>query len=134
MPSRTSTNTVECWLLQVTIILSRASKAGSPTNFSGSDKTRGQGYFGPSTGGPDLQGKLDNHLDKKNLKGTNRTFDLPFLLRQGEPGTSQYITRPAVSGAGGCHHSALSQRDKSLKRRHRNHYCVQEWKNILENK
>ncbi len=34
----------------------------------GSDKTRGQGF----------------------LKETDRTFD-PFLLRQGEPGTSQYI-------------------------------------------
>ncbi len=54
-------------------ILSRASEAGSPRNRSGSDKTRGQGSFGLSTGGPDLQGslqpaeltKLDNHLDKK---------------------------------------------------------------------
>ena len=27
--------------------------AGSPTNRPGSDKTRGQGSFGPSTGGPD---------------------------------------------------------------------------------
>ncbi len=35
--------------------------------------------------------KLDNHLDKKNLKGTNRILDSPFLLRQGEPGKSQYI-------------------------------------------
>ena len=33
-------------------ILSHASEAGSPTNRSGSDKTRGQGSFGPSTGGP----------------------------------------------------------------------------------
>ncbi len=49
-------------------ILSRASEAGSPKNRPGSDKTRGQG----------------------SLKGTNRTFDSPFLLRQGEPGTSQY--------------------------------------------
>ncbi len=39
-------------------ILSRAIKAGSPTNRSGSDKTRGQKSFGPSTGGPDLQGSL----------------------------------------------------------------------------
>ncbi len=31
-------------------ILSRASEAGSPTNRPGSDKTRGQGSFGPSTG------------------------------------------------------------------------------------
>ncbi len=36
-------------------ILSRASEAGSPTNRLGSDKTRGQGSFGPSIGGPDLQ-------------------------------------------------------------------------------
>ena len=34
-------------------ILSRASEAGSPTNRPGSDKTHGQGSFGPSTGGPD---------------------------------------------------------------------------------
>ncbi len=33
-------------------ILSHASETGSPTNRSGSDKTRGQGSFG----GPDLQG------------------------------------------------------------------------------
>ncbi len=56
-------------------ILSRASKAGSPTNRPGSDKTRGQGSFGLSTGGPDLRGSLQpaeskmstlgNHLDKK---------------------------------------------------------------------
>ena len=39
-------------------ILSRASEAGSPTNRPGSDKTQGQGSFGPSTGGPDLQGSL----------------------------------------------------------------------------
>ncbi len=50
-------------------VLLRASKAGSPTNRSGSDKPWGQGSFGPSTGGPDLHGsltidKLDNHLDK----------------------------------------------------------------------
>ncbi len=32
-------------------ILSRASEAGSPTNRPGSDKTQGQGSFGPSTGG-----------------------------------------------------------------------------------
>ncbi len=55
-------------------ILSRASEAGSATNRSGSDKTRGQGSFGPSTGGPDLHvkhltiGKLDNHLDKNFKK------------------------------------------------------------------
>ncbi len=35
-----------------TYILSRANGAGSPTNRPGSDKTRGQGSFGPSTGGP----------------------------------------------------------------------------------
>ena len=37
--------------------------------------------------------KVDNYLDKnlKKKKETNRTLDLPFLLRQGEPGTSQYI-------------------------------------------
>ena len=48
-------------------ILWRASEAGSPTNHPGSDKKRGQGSFGPSTGEPDLQGslKLDNYLDIK---------------------------------------------------------------------
>ncbi len=81
--------------------MSRASEAGSPKNRSGSDKTQGKGSFGPSTGGPDLQGSLqpaeltktpqDIYLDKKNLKKeTDHTFDSPFLLRQGEPGTSQY--------------------------------------------
>ncbi len=65
------------------MILSRASKAGSPTNRSGSDKSWGQGSFGLSTGGPDLQGslqpaelhvkhltvdKLDNYLDKNFKK------------------------------------------------------------------
>ena len=39
-------------------ILSLASEAGSPTNRSGSDKTRGQGSFGPPTGGPVLHGSL----------------------------------------------------------------------------
>ena len=38
--------------------MSRASEAGSPTNRPGSDKTQGQGSFGPSTGGPDLLGSL----------------------------------------------------------------------------
>ena len=38
-------------------ILLHASKVGSPTNppwAPGTDKTQGQGSFGPSTGGPDL--------------------------------------------------------------------------------
>ncbi len=79
-------------------LLSRASGAGSPTNRMGSDKTQDQRSFGPSTGGPDLQGSLQpaelgNHLDK-NLKRTNRTPDSPyFSLRQGEPGTSQYFEK-----------------------------------------
>ncbi len=51
---------VGCKYTQITVavgvnILSRASEAGSPTNRPGSDKTRNQGSFGPSTGGPDLQ-------------------------------------------------------------------------------
>ena len=53
-------------------ILSRASEAGSPTNppwALGSDKTRGQGF------------------KKKRTAYLIR----PFLVRQGEPGTSQYI-------------------------------------------
>ena len=41
-----------------TNILSRASEAGFPTNRPGSDKTRGQGSFGPSTGGPDLKERI----------------------------------------------------------------------------
>ncbi len=50
---------------------------------SGSDKTQGQGSFSPFTGGL---------LPRKKIKKreTDRTFD-PFLLRQGEPGTSQYL-------------------------------------------
>ncbi len=69
-------------------IMSRASEAGSPTNRSGSDKTRASKHL--------TIGKLDNHLDKNLKKGTNRTFDSPFLLRQGEPGTSQYICQAHV--------------------------------------
>ncbi len=45
----------------------------------GSDKTRGQGSFGPFTGGL-----------PKNLKKKNGSYTGPDLLRQGEPGTSQY--------------------------------------------
>ncbi len=52
--------------LRISHILSRASETGSPTNRSGSNKTRGQGSFGPSTGGPDLQGSLQTaELTKK---------------------------------------------------------------------
>ena len=42
-------------LIATLYILSPASEAGSPTNRPGSDKTWGQGSFGPFTGGPDLQ-------------------------------------------------------------------------------
>ncbi len=44
----------------------------------GSDKTQGQGSFGPLTGGP-----------KNNFKKKNGPYTGPVLLRQGEPGTSQ---------------------------------------------
>ncbi len=69
-------------------------RGGSPTNRSGSDKTRGQGSFGPSTGVPDLQGslqpaELDNHLDINFKKERTAHLIRFFLLRQGEPGTSQ---------------------------------------------
>ncbi len=57
-------------------ILSRASGAGSPTNRPAGDKTRDQRSFGPSTGGPE--------------KNEFHTWFALFLLRQGEPGTSQY--------------------------------------------
>ncbi len=43
------------WNPDTTDTLSRASEVGSPTNppwTPGSDKTRGQGSFGPSTGRP----------------------------------------------------------------------------------
>ncbi len=75
----------------VSTILSHASEAGSPTNRTGSDKTRGQGSFGPSTGGHLTIDELDYYLDKIFKKETNRILDSPFLLRQGEPGTSQHI-------------------------------------------
>ncbi len=49
------------------------------------------------TGGPDLQGSLPpdylaiiTYTKIKKKKKTNRTFVSPFLLRQVEPGTSQY--------------------------------------------
>ncbi len=46
------------------------------TRAPGSNKTRGQGSFGPFTGG--RKRRTDHTLDQ-------------FLLRQGKPGTSQYI-------------------------------------------
>ena len=68
-------------------ILSRASGVGSPTNHRapGSDKTRGQGSFGLFTGGPS-----DNY-PTKIFKKKNGLYNGPVLLRQGEPGTSQYV-------------------------------------------
>ncbi len=80
-PSPWSAKTIQIF------ILSRASETGSPTNRLGSDKTRGQGSL--------TIDKLDkiqfNHLDK-NLKKERTAHLIPlFLLRQGEPGTSQYI-------------------------------------------
>ncbi len=77
-------------------ILSRASEAGSPTNppwAPGSDKTRGQGSFGAFTGGLDLLGEPDYFSHDslyKILKRNKPHIWLTFLLRQGEPGTSQY--------------------------------------------
>ncbi len=62
-------------------MLSRASKVGSPRNppwAPGCDKTRGQGSFGPFTGGLDLPIKI---FKKKRTVHLTR-----FLLRQGEPG------------------------------------------------
>ncbi len=76
---------------------------GSPTNRPGSDKTRDQGSFGPSTGGPDL----DKYLKKD---------DRLFLLRQGEPGTSQYIMTAnvkTVTKAWHCVGRRLPPEDKS---------------------
>ena len=51
-------------------VLSRASEAGSPTNRPGSDKTRGQGSFDLSTGGPDLY----KNLKKKRTAHLIRLF------------------------------------------------------------
>ncbi len=59
----------------------------------GSDKTWGQGPFGPFTGGLDLRGSLqpaELNQEKLKKKETDRTFD-PFLLRQGKPGMPQYF-------------------------------------------
>ncbi len=50
------------------------------TQVPGSDKTRGQGSFGPFTGG------LNLILPKRN-----GSYAGPVLLRQGDPGTSQYV-------------------------------------------
>ncbi len=55
---RKMTRATEVKLIMGTKVLSCAGKAGFPTNRLGSDKTRGQGSFSPSTGGPDLQGSL----------------------------------------------------------------------------
>ncbi len=68
-------------------ILSRASEVGSPTSppwAPGSDKTRGQGSFGPFTGGlvPNLTIlaiATDKKLKKKEM---DRTFD-PLFTKTG---------------------------------------------------
>ncbi len=68
-------------------VLSRASEVGSPTNppwAPGSDKTQGQGSFGLFTGGLAI-------IAYTKIKKKRRTAHLiRFLLREGEPGTSQY--------------------------------------------
>ncbi len=55
----------------------RGGVSNKPPWAPGSDKTQGQGSLAITT-------------YNKFKKETDRTFD-PFLLRQGEPGTSQYI-------------------------------------------
>ncbi len=50
------------------------------TRAPGSDKTWGQGSFGPFTGGL-----------PKNFKKKNGPYTGPVLQGQSEPGTSQYI-------------------------------------------
>ncbi len=66
-------------LVTIYYILSRASEVGSPTNppwAPGSDKTQGQGSFGPFI---------------QNFKKKRTVHLIRFSLRQGEPGTSQYL-------------------------------------------
>ena len=77
MQRTVSLTIMECYIehtcayayVMVVVNILCASKAGSPTNPAwapGSDKTRGQESFGPSTGGPDLTiVKLGNYLYKK---------------------------------------------------------------------
>ncbi len=57
------------------IVLSRASEVGSPTNHLGSRQRQDTG--------PEI-------LLPKNFKKKNGPYTGPVLLRQGEPGTSQY--------------------------------------------
>ena len=66
----------------------RGGVSNKPPWAPGSDKTPGQGSFGPFKGGLDLAIITQEKLKKRE---TDRTFD-PFLVRQGEPGTSQYIS------------------------------------------
>ena len=42
--------------------------------------------------------QLPRHKNLKKKKETNRKFDSPFLLRQGEPATSQHYYRPRSEG------------------------------------
>ncbi len=89
-------------------ILSRASKVGSPTNHPCSRQRQdtGPGIFWSVHRWTKPNGLTHvKHLNitslviaiyKKLKKETDRTLD-PFLLRQGEPGTSQYIA-PAPGG------------------------------------
>ena len=76
-----------CHRLGHSIILSRASEVGSPTNHLGSGQRQDtdQGSFGPLTGGlPKIE--------------KDEPYTGPVLLRQGDPGTSQYCHMPAGWG------------------------------------
>ena len=64
----------------------RGGVSNKPPRTPGSDKTRGQGSFGPFTGGLYL-------TLPKNYKKKNGPYTGPVLLRQGETGTSQYIEK-----------------------------------------
>ena len=63
------------WFSVFSLHIVACQRGGVSTKLLGQQQDTGPGSFGPSTGGSNLQ--------------TNRILDLPFLLRQGEPGTSQ---------------------------------------------
>ena len=88
----------------------RGGDSNKPPRDPGSDKTRGQGSYGLLTGGLNLTSTGEpptcgvterftyvKYLDRANLvittqkfKKKNGLYTGPVLLRQGEPGTSQY--------------------------------------------
>ena len=77
------------------IVLSRASEAGSPTNRSGSDKTRGQGSFGPQV---DQTYRGASNLRSCNLSIFRAAFLKAALIIQISANVFMYGTEDVIGG------------------------------------